>query len=103
MGAFYTEIAESVGDSVRCSLRWVLCIPSMCMAHPANKGITYGEHLRQAWYMAFRMGYGSVCLLLHGIFPFMYETTGTRTVKRLYREIHDEEERAKERDKERIV
>jgi hypothetical protein len=30
---------------------------------------------------------GGICAILHGVFPWMFETTGSRTVTRLYQQI----------------
>lgn len=53
-------------------------------AHPAAVDETYGEHLGSAWSFAFRMiGAGLACLL-HGLFPFLFVSTGSSTICALH-------------------
>jgi Family of unknown function (DUF6356) len=52
--------------------------------HPASVGETYGEHLRSAWGFSVRMiGAGFACFV-HGVLPFVFVTSGSSTVRRLY-------------------
>jgi hypothetical protein len=52
--------------------------------HPASVNETYLEHLGTASYFAFRMvGAGCACLL-HGLFPFLFVTTGSSTIRHLH-------------------
>jgi len=48
--------------------------------HPAAVGETYGEHLVFATGVGGRLMLAGVACLLHGIFPFLYERTGSRTI-----------------------
>ena len=52
--------------------------------HPAAVGETYFEHMGMAFSFAFRMLGGGLACLLHGIFPFLFVTTGSQTIKRLH-------------------
>lgn len=52
--------------------------------HPATVGETYGEHLGQASSFGFAMIGGGVCCLLHGLFPFLFERTGSRCIETLH-------------------
>ena len=52
--------------------------------HPASVGETYGEHMVSAWSFAARMALGACACLVHGIFPFLCVTTGSRTIRELY-------------------
>lgn len=52
--------------------------------HPASVDETYAEHLAASWSFAFRLlGAGFACLL-HGLFPFLFTTTGSRTISALH-------------------
>jgi hypothetical protein len=52
--------------------------------HPASVGETYAEHLRSAWGFSARMiGAGFACFV-HGVLPFIFVTSGSSTVRRLY-------------------
>jgi hypothetical protein len=53
-------------------------------SHPASVNETYPEHLASSWSFAFQMiGAGFACLL-HGLFPFLFCTTGSSTIRELY-------------------
>jgi hypothetical protein len=48
--------------------------------HPAAVGETYGEHLAFASGVGGRLMLAGIACLLHGIFPFLFERTGSRTI-----------------------
>lgn len=52
--------------------------------HPNKNGITYKSHWWRAMKLSIKMAFGSLCLLIHSIFPFLCETTGTNVVRELY-------------------
>ena len=56
-------------------------------SHPDSVGETYGEHMGVAWSFAFPMLLGGLACFIHGIFPFLFETTGSRCVKLLHTRI----------------
>jgi Family of unknown function (DUF6356) len=49
-------------------------------AHPASVGETYGEHLRFALAFGVRMTFGGIAAMIHAVFPFLFVTTGSRTL-----------------------
>lgn len=52
--------------------------------HPAQVGETYSGHMKTAFGFGFAMiGAGLACVL-HGLFPFMFTTTGSQCVERLH-------------------
>ena len=52
--------------------------------HPATVGETYLEHLRSAAGFSFHMiGAGLACLV-HGVFPFLFKTTGSSAIRSLH-------------------
>ena len=53
-------------------------------AHPATVSETYLEHLRFAATTGFWMVLGGLACILHGLFPFLCTTVGSRTIRRLY-------------------
>lgn len=55
--------------------------------HPNAVGETYGEHFGVATRFGSKLLMAGICSILHGIFPWMFETTGSRTVKTLYHQI----------------
>ena len=54
------------------------------MEHPASVGENYSQHLGSAWYFAWQMSLGAAACLLHGIFPFLFETSGSQRVGHLH-------------------
>ncbi len=53
-------------------------------SHPASVNESYVEHLGSACSFAFPMiGAGFACLL-HGLFPFLFVTTGSSTIRGLH-------------------
>ncbi|MDQ0468086.1 DUF6356 family protein [Labrys wisconsinensis] len=53
-------------------------------AHPESVGETYVEHLGVASSFGFAMIAGGLACLAHGFFPFLFTSTGSRTVARLH-------------------
>jgi Family of unknown function (DUF6356) len=58
-------------------------IGSWFKSHPAAVGETYGEHLFMASSFGCRMVLAGVACMLHGVFPFLFVRTGSRTVAEL--------------------
>jgi uncharacterized protein DUF6356 len=52
--------------------------------HPRSVGETYFEHLQSASFFGSRMIVAGAACMLHGIFPFLFVTTGSKTVKHLH-------------------
>jgi hypothetical protein len=52
--------------------------------HPATVGETYFEHMGTAFTFAARLLGASLACFIHGLFPFLFTSTGSATVKRLY-------------------
>ena len=52
-------------------------------AHPRDVGETYLEHGRFACRYGAKMAAGGVAALLHGVFPFLFPTTGSRITREL--------------------
>jgi uncharacterized protein DUF6356 len=62
-------------------------ISSRFTAHPATVGETYGEHLVTASSFVCRMVFAGLACMLHGLFPFLFVRTGSRTVAELNQRI----------------
>jgi hypothetical protein len=56
--------------------------------HPYAGGYTYFEHLKRASYLGSKCIYAGCILFIHGIFPFLFEHTGSDTIKKLNAEIN---------------
>lgn len=52
--------------------------------HPASVGESYFEHMATAFAFAARLFGASLACFVHGLFPFLFTSTGSATVKRLY-------------------
>ncbi len=52
--------------------------------HPASVGEDYFEHLRAASSFGGRMLLGGLACLAHGIFPFLFTTTGSGLIRQLH-------------------
>ncbi|AWN46329.1 hypothetical protein DK419_08395 [Methylobacterium terrae] len=52
--------------------------------HPASVGETYVEHMGVATGFGLRMIAGGLACLVHGILPFAFTSTGSRTIIRLH-------------------
>lgn len=52
--------------------------------HPASVGETYGEHFRVASSFGASMLLGGAACIVHAVLPFVFISTGSNTVRRLY-------------------
>ena len=52
-------------------------------AHPSEVGESYLEHGLFACRYGAKMTWGGVAAFLHGLFPFLFETTGSRITREL--------------------
>ena len=66
-------------------------------AHPAEVGESYLEHCAFACRYGAKMTAGGVAALLHGIFPFLFRTTGSRITRELAATLEASAERARAR------
>lgn len=55
--------------------------------HPAAVGETYGEHMAFATGVGGRMILAGLACLMHGVFPFLFERTGSRAILSLHRQV----------------
>ena len=55
--------------------------------HPAAVGETYGEHFVFATGVGKRMILAGLACMMHGIFPFLFERTGSRTILDLHSKV----------------
>lgn len=53
-------------------------------AHPATCGETYGQHARFAFGVSLQLFGAAAAAMIHALVPAFFETTASRTVKRLY-------------------
>jgi len=55
--------------------------------HPRAVGETYGQHLAAAWSIAATLLAASFACLIHGLLPFTFQTTASRSIGRLHNRI----------------
>jgi hypothetical protein len=55
--------------------------------HPRSVGESYLEHLRFACAFGARMVSGGLACFAHGVLPFLFQTTGSRTVLGLHEQM----------------
>jgi hypothetical protein len=55
--------------------------------HPASVDETYGEHLRFATGTGLKMVLGGLACMCHGLLPFAFVTTGSRTIIALHKKV----------------
>ncbi len=52
--------------------------------HPASVGETYAQHMGSAFGFGARMLVGGLACLVHGLMPFLFTSTGSRTIALLH-------------------
>ena len=56
--------------------------------HPRSVNESYTEHMAFACRTGSSMIKGGIACMLHGVFPFLFTTTGSCTIRRLYERIN---------------
>jgi Family of unknown function (DUF6356) len=54
------------------------------LAHPRSMGESYLDHLLVATGFGIAMIVGGIACMVHGVFPTLFTTTGSQTVRALY-------------------
>jgi len=67
-------------------------------AHPRDVGETYVEHGLFACRFGAKMTLGGLAAFLHGLLPFLFQTTGSRITRELGATLDESAARAKRRD-----
>ncbi len=57
--------------------------------HPESVGESYSEHFVFANSFGLKMILGGLACCLHGIFPWVFECTGSNTVRKLHADLQD--------------
>ncbi|KIE51754.1 MAG: DUF6356 family protein [Acidimicrobiales bacterium] len=55
--------------------------------HPSTVGESWSEHALRALKISCSMAAASAAAIIHAIFPFVFKTTASETIKRLNKEI----------------
>lgn len=63
---------------------WSMAFLQQFTSHPAAVGESYSQHLAFASATGGRMIVAGLACVLHGIFPFVFERTGSRTIIELH-------------------
>ena len=53
-------------------------------SHPASVGETYTQHMGSAFSFGSRMIFAGIACTVHGVFPFLFKTTGKTAIKELH-------------------
>jgi len=53
------------------------------MKHLKDAGMNYFQHMLHALYIAYLLISAGVCCIIHSFFPFLFETTASKTIKHL--------------------
>ena len=61
-----------------------MSIKRLFTEHPATVGETYGQHFVSAMGFTLTMFRATFCCLIHAIFPFLFEKTGSDLIAELY-------------------
>ena len=64
-------------------------IARLFSAHPATVGESYLGHARFAFSFAGWLLLAGLAALIHAILPFLFETTASRIITRLYNRMHN--------------
>ena len=59
-------------------------MPNPFTAHPHSVGETYLEHALFACSYGAKMTAGGLAAIVHGLFPFLFNATGSRITRELY-------------------
>ena len=70
-------------------------------AHPNDVGESYLEHCAFACRYGVKMTLGGVAAVLHGLFPFLFQTTGSRITRELNSTLEASAARARARTERR--
>jgi hypothetical protein len=78
--AYWYYYSNKLGDKAGNMIR------RFFIKHPNSVGENYFQHLANATSFGLRMLIASLACLVHGIFPFLFERTGSATIS----ELHDD-------------
>ena len=67
-------------------------------AHPSEVGETYLEHAHFACRYGAKMTWGGAAAFIHGLFPFLFEKTGSRITRELADSLEASRARAAQRE-----
>ena len=62
-------------------------MPNPFTSHPSTVGETYPEHGSFALRFGARMTLGGLAAMVHGVFPFLFQTTASRALEELNRRL----------------
>jgi hypothetical protein len=71
----------------------VKALSSLFTDHPGTVNETYGQHLLASWSFSLRMLLAACAGLVHGVFPFLFVTTGSSTIRLLYQKMVTQRDR----------
>lgn len=55
--------------------------------HIKENNTTYFSHMKRAFCLSLQAGFASIVLLIHSIFPNVFEKTGSNTIHKLHKKL----------------
>ena len=57
--------------------------------HLNTENMTYGQHFIRSFKLSLKMCLGFIFLFIHGIFPFLFESRGSKIINQLHEEVNN--------------
>lgn len=61
-----------------------MALSTLFTEHPSSVNETYFEHMEMSSTFSFWLFVAGFCALVHAIFPFMFEKTGSKIINKLH-------------------
>ena len=61
-------------------------LPNRIIRHLRNNNISYLSHFKKALKISIKMFIGSIFSIIHGVFPFLFETSATDIAREITRD-----------------
>jgi len=61
-----------------------MTLSTLFTEHPASVNETYFEHMEMSSTFSFWLFVAGFCALVHAVFPFMFEKTGSKIIDKLH-------------------
>ncbi|MFT4630318.1 MAG: hypothetical protein ACI8PV_001440 [Dinoroseobacter sp.] len=73
-------------------------VSALFSEHPQSVGESYFEHMLTSFGFGLRMLVASFACIAHGIFPFVYVTTGSKTITKLHHHMVSHRDKREQQD-----
>lgn len=75
-------------DNVNQVAKSILRLLSIFTRHLNEQNLTYSEHFVRALKLSLRSGLASLIFFIHALFPFLFETYGSKNISSLYHDLN---------------